>query len=332
MEIGHLPSLRERCVVVLMRHHALLEDIGHMPYTLVRRVLLKMSAEQLLRLERASPALLLEDEEAWQQLLKKDFPTNVHEVWVARKKDVYEYYLESVRELDARVLEDRTLVRSLLRAAVCKDPVLFKYRVPSRQLYQRYVHEDARRQELSAARLRQSTLQLQQEKQKTRITQLDDPLYLERELNAGRQRAAPQRSSIYLKSFRELRQRQAHFRSGGYDPTQRRIVRAPTPSVLPPESPHPAPQPAPMAAPPQKPAPPEHALPAATADEAPGPLAQRRRPSARRQPPPASPAKRRSALFSAPALSTLLPQQDDTDSDAGGRTSKKPRVYIHTPR
>ncbi|AAS50574.1 ABL197Cp [Eremothecium gossypii ATCC 10895] len=332
METGHPPSLQELCVVVLMRHHAQLEDIGHMPYALVRRVLLKMSAEQLLRLERASPALLLEDEEAWQQLLKKDFPTNVHEVWVARKKDVYEYYLESVRELGPQVLEDRALVRSLLRAAVCKDPVLFKYRVPSRQLYQRYVHEDARRQELSAARLRQSTLQLQQEKQKTRITQLEDPLYLERELNAGRQRAAPQRSSIYLKSFKELRQRQAHFRSGGYDPTQRRIVRVQTPSAQPAASLHPPPQSAPMAGSPQKPAPPEQPLAASPTPEAPGPLAQRRRPSARRQPPPASPAKRRSALFSSPALSTLLPQQDDTDSDTGGRPPKKPRVYIHTPR
>ncbi|AMD19448.1 HBR547Wp [Eremothecium sinecaudum] len=236
MKKRELPTLQDYCVLTLMRNRLLLEDVAHMPYRLIRPVLARLKADQLIRLEKTNAMLILADDEIWYELLKKDFPLNVHTQYVQRKNQVYEYYLNCIKDIEADLLEDRDLIKNHFHEAVKKDPVVFKYRLPSRLLYQQHQREMHKKQELSAERLRESVRQLQEEKEKSLITWLEEPLYAERA--TARSRPRPQRSHLYLKSYREHLKRREHFKSGGYDPTQRKVVRPASPaSPVSPESP-----------------------------------------------------------------------------------------------
>ncbi|AET40850.1 elongin A Ecym_6480 [Eremothecium cymbalariae DBVPG len=355
MKRADLLTLEKCCVLTLMRHHTLIDDVAHIPYALIRQVLQKLKAEQLVRLEKTNPLLILGDEEIWYDLLKKDFPLNVHEQYVSRKNQVYEYYLGCIKENDEKLLDDKPLVKNYFHENVKKDPVVFKYRLPSRLLYYKYQQEVAEKQELSAERLRQSVKQLQAEKEKMLITMLEDPIYVERELRSTKIKQHQNRSNLYLKSYKEHLKRQEHFKSGGYDPTKRRICKKPSPNEapnvtqLPPRS---KTTPKQTSFPPALPSPSPNSEanivtsspPEITSRQNPTrtSLLKRRKHSAQHKKSPSPPTsststtrKIKSTIFSSPTLSTLLTQQhaqeDQRKQNPQTEDVKKPRIYIHSP-
>ncbi|KAI1093474.1 RNA polymerase II transcription factor SIII subunit A-domain-containing protein [Rostrohypoxylon terebratum] len=68
-------SLVELCTKVCIRNVNEIYDIGDMPYSVVRPILLNVNdAQQLLQLEKASPQIQGDDSECWQRLIQRDFP------------------------------------------------------------------------------------------------------------------------------------------------------------------------------------------------------------------------------------------------------------------
>jgi hypothetical protein len=52
----------------------IINDIGRTPYHLIKPVLMKKTAKSLKQIEKISPQIILDSEELWKDLLKRDFP------------------------------------------------------------------------------------------------------------------------------------------------------------------------------------------------------------------------------------------------------------------
>ncbi|SCU98491.1 LAMI_0F14884g1_1 [Lachancea mirantina] len=219
------PSLCSLCEMSLMRNHLIVHDVANVPYRLIRNVLLKCKLDQLCKLEKSNVRLVFEDEEVWYELLKKDFPMHVHESSASKRDEICNFYAEFIEDNDPEFMRDTELMKKLLRAAVQKDPITLKYRVPSRMLYFKYQKDILRKQEASAQRLRLRTQELKQEKAKNQIVALEDPVYCEKQSKSSRSVNPTDRSGLFLKSYKESQKRQQLFRSGGFDASTQRPVR-----------------------------------------------------------------------------------------------------------
>lgn len=253
-----IKSLSSLCEISLMRNHLMLQNVANVPYRLVRNVLLKLKMEHLCKLEESNVLLIFEDEEAWVELLKKDFPMHVHDTYHRKRDEIVAFYADFVEKHDPPKSRDEELMRGFLRFAVRKEPATHKYKVPSRMLYFKYQEDMLRKQELSTQRLRMRMQEMQQEKEKKQIVPLDDPVYCERRTKAAARAGAAERSGLFAKSFKELQKRQLHFKSGGYDAKSRPVKRlafggqvgrpAPSPAAPSPAAPAPCAAPAPPVA------------------------------------------------------------------------------------
>lgn len=72
--MGKLLRLAEIAVRKCIKHVNQLEDIGDLPYHLVKPILMKMNAKQLQVVELNSSQLLPYSDELWVELIKRDFP------------------------------------------------------------------------------------------------------------------------------------------------------------------------------------------------------------------------------------------------------------------
>ncbi|KAJ5590214.1 hypothetical protein N7450_004186 [Penicillium hetheringtonii] len=69
------PSLRQLATATAIKHVKMLDDIGSLPYALVRPMLLKVdNPEKLHSMELLSPHLAEEDQELWLDFIKRDIP------------------------------------------------------------------------------------------------------------------------------------------------------------------------------------------------------------------------------------------------------------------
>ncbi|CUS22452.1 LAQU0S05e05666g1_1 [Lachancea quebecensis] len=221
----NIKSLSSLCEISLMRNHLMLQNVANVPYRLIRNVLLKVKMEHLCKLEESNVLLIFEDEEAWAELLKKDFPLHVHDTYNRKRDEIVAFYADFVEKHDPAKSRDGELMRGFLRFAVRKEPTTHKYKVPSRMLYFKYQEDMLRKQELSTQRLRMRMQEMQQEKEKKQIVALDDPVYCERRTKATARAGAGERSGLFAKSFKEHQKRQLHFKSGGYDAKSRPVKR-----------------------------------------------------------------------------------------------------------
>lgn len=73
--MGRLLKLTEIATRKCVRHVHQLDDIGILPYHLVKPILEKMNAKQLNVIEQNSPHLLPHSDELWVDLIKRDFPS-----------------------------------------------------------------------------------------------------------------------------------------------------------------------------------------------------------------------------------------------------------------
>ncbi|SCU90097.1 LADA_0F01794g1_1 [Lachancea dasiensis] len=216
-------SLRSICEVSLMRNHLAITNVANVPYRLIRNVLMKLKVDHLCKLEETNVLLIFEDEEIWRNLLAMDFPLHVGEAFQRKRDEIMAFYVSFVELHDPGILRDADLMRGFLRFAIKKDPESQKYRVPSRMLYFQYQEEMLRKQELSTQRLRMRMQELHDEKQKNQIVALEDPVFCEKRVNSTSK--ISERSSPFVKSFKEHQKRQQHFKSGGFDITKRPVKR-----------------------------------------------------------------------------------------------------------
>lgn len=117
-----------RCIQLASR----ITDVGDIPYHLVRPVLKKLNAKQLLTVEQNSPSIAPESDELWALLIERDFPD---------------------------------------RPAVLKKAILDSSAaaMPNKSQYEKYTSEREQLRASSAQRLRSLTSKLQREKSKNSI-------------------------------------------------------------------------------------------------------------------------------------------------------------------
>lgn len=125
-------SLYEIALWKCIQLSARITDVGDIPYPLVRPVLKRLNAKQLMVVEQNSPALMPESDELWSALIERDFP-------------------------------DRpSKAKKALVGADDGD-------MPNRLLYERYIDEREELRASSAQRLRKMTQKLQKEKSRNSI-------------------------------------------------------------------------------------------------------------------------------------------------------------------
>ncbi|KAH6660356.1 RNA polymerase II transcription factor SIII subunit A-domain-containing protein [Truncatella angustata] len=67
-------SLADLCTAVCIKNIREIQDVGGLPYHIVRPILMRLdSAAQLRAIEEASPHIALDNEECWQRLIRKNF-------------------------------------------------------------------------------------------------------------------------------------------------------------------------------------------------------------------------------------------------------------------
>lgn len=116
-----------KCIQLASR----ITDVGDIPYHLVKPVLKRLNAKQLISVEENSPAIKIDSDELWGGLIERDFP-------------------------------DRPALSKRLAAGDAE-------KMPNRTLYDRYTEERERLRASTAQRLRNLTQKLQKEKSKNSI-------------------------------------------------------------------------------------------------------------------------------------------------------------------
>jgi elongin-A len=106
-------SLYEQAKTATIRHIDLLTDVGYLPYSFMRPVLLKIeNPEQLRALEKTCPQLLGEDGEVWLKLIKRDIAN-----WEKRPHEPknpelwWKVYKKLKREVDQEAKEAEEVLR-----------------------------------------------------------------------------------------------------------------------------------------------------------------------------------------------------------------------------
>lgn len=69
-----VPRLTELCIRVLQSNVHQIQDVGDIPYEMLREVLPGCRVEQLREIEEVSPQIADEDDEIWETFFKRDFP------------------------------------------------------------------------------------------------------------------------------------------------------------------------------------------------------------------------------------------------------------------
>ncbi|KAH0557088.1 hypothetical protein GP486_005122 [Trichoglossum hirsutum] len=109
-------SLFEMSKAIAIKNVHAIDDIGDIPYDMVRPILMKIeNPKQLRALERKCPQIYGVDGEIWRELIKRDVPdweSKAHEL--NNPKDWYTVYKKLVRENEARIAADTEVLRRSL--------------------------------------------------------------------------------------------------------------------------------------------------------------------------------------------------------------------------
>ena len=94
---GDVPTLQSQCTQVLKENVDFIEEVGDIPYDILKPVLEMASVKTLMRIEDCNPQLMEETGELWEKLVKKHFFNKKREE------------MESSREMYERCTRERDL-------------------------------------------------------------------------------------------------------------------------------------------------------------------------------------------------------------------------------
>lgn len=216
------------CENALMQNYLQLKDLGDTRYQLIQRVLSKFSAQQLNDLEVLNPKLMLDDEDIWLKLLKKEFPQEVHERYTTNSGKIKNFFKSQLDEFNydySNLNLDNYIIYQQLGNTK-------KYKLPSKLIYMKLKQDYIAKEELAIENLRQRMKEIKKDKEQNQVVHIDEiiPVSNTRMKTIDK----PKRSKIFMKSQNELKNRQALFRDPQRMQLQRKsIIRAPKPIVPP---------------------------------------------------------------------------------------------------
>ncbi|KAJ5151071.1 uncharacterized protein N7482_010323 [Penicillium canariense] len=127
-----VPTLKHLATATAVKHVKLLNDIGNLPYALVRPILMKVdNPEKLHSMEVLSPQLAEEDQEIWLELIKRDIPQwNTYDL-PKHTNRWYEIYCdlraEVQRELDADAEKMKMAIDGIKSERARLEPEVMKH-------------------------------------------------------------------------------------------------------------------------------------------------------------------------------------------------------------
>lgn len=203
------------CENALMQNYLQLKDLGDTRYQLIQRVLSKFTAQQLNELEVLNPKLMLDDEDIWLKLLRKEFPQEVHERYTTNSGKIKNFFKTQLDEVNydySHLNLDNYIKYQQLGNTK-------KYKLPSKLIYMKLQQDYIQKEELAIENLRQRMKAIQKDKEQNQVVHIDDiiPVTNTRIKPIDK----PKRSKIFMKSQSELKNRQALFR----DPQRMQLQR-----------------------------------------------------------------------------------------------------------
>jgi hypothetical protein len=121
------------CIDVLIEHIDVIEEVGAIPFDVLRPVLEKCSAQQLKRLEFYNQHFIEDDDELWQKICRKDF----REALPRKGQSWRDLYMEKDQERESRLQHLSASIKSKMVATqepVRKAQVVgYVHRDPSRR-------------------------------------------------------------------------------------------------------------------------------------------------------------------------------------------------------
>ncbi|KAH3673011.1 hypothetical protein WICMUC_003964 [Wickerhamomyces mucosus] len=228
MALGVLP-LTTLCENVLLQNHLLIKDLGEIRYDLINRVLVKFNYIQLLKLEELNPQLMLEDEDIWLKLLKKDFPQNIHERFTTDSSKARLFFQFQLKELNY----DYSQINIENYLTKFQTSHNNKFKLPSKLLYLKYKQDLNKKEKESIQKLRQHMKSIAQSKDKHQVIHIDEVIptykYEKTSILPMRQINPPSnRSKLFLKAKDEAVRHSKFFQN----PVQISRVVKPTPQPI----------------------------------------------------------------------------------------------------
>lgn len=210
-------SLQESCLITLLRHHTSVEDISFVPYRLIQSLLRKVKAEQLIRLELTNPLIIFEDDEIWHNLIKKDFDPEFTYHYTSKKSDVLQYFKLAISDAlsdhpGASFSSDVTIdvLKNFVELILIRNKSGL-YRIPCRLVYEKLREEISEKDKRIAAKVRETTQRIQQEKKQIQITAMKEPgSVLSHRL---KNKLFESKSKVFVESLKDSQKRRQQFKA-----------------------------------------------------------------------------------------------------------------------
>lgn len=224
-----LLSLSSLCVNVLLQNHLLLTDLGDVRYPLIKKVLLKLSFQQLSNLESKNPMLIFEDDEIWDALIRKEFPQELNENFTTNKSKIWKFYEYQLNEFNFDVSQIDINHYINIKNQIHNGNKI-KYKLPSKLVYLKLLNDYQLKKEIAIENLRQRTIDNEKSKEKNKLILLNeiipttDNIY-HRRINSSNN--LPNRSKLFQKAHNEAKKHLNYFRN---PMNNARIIKVNTPS------------------------------------------------------------------------------------------------------
>ena len=140
------------CVNVILLNHYRLSDLGDVRYTLIKRVLLKLTAQQLMNLEQRNPMLIFEDNEIWESLVKKDYPQEVGQKFTNNRAKIRKFYELQLEEANSDY-SSLNLDHYINMSEVETNVPMKRYRLPNKLVYLKLQQDYEKKKELAIENL-----------------------------------------------------------------------------------------------------------------------------------------------------------------------------------
>lgn len=205
---GVLP-LRTLCENTLIRHHLLLKDLGDLRLSLIKRVLHRFTAHQLINLEQINPLLVLEDDDIWLVLLRREYPQDVHDKYTSQPLEIKKFYRRLLKGMGF----DITLINLDNYIQYHELHTTKQYRLPYRQVYSEIKQHYIDKQEEAIINLRKNMQKLERSKDNNRVIHLDEIIPVDGKRVLPVKRTVDNRSPLFQRAQLEAKKRRELFRN-----------------------------------------------------------------------------------------------------------------------
>ncbi|KAH3901536.1 uncharacterized protein SCODWIG_02514 [Saccharomycodes ludwigii] len=231
-----IPSLSLLAQIKLQQNIILLKDIGQVPYHIIRPILFKITDyKQLDLLESSNPLIIIDDDEVWYALIKKDFPNHALENYSMHKDKILSSLLKTVFKCKDKDLRDWVINNQIIQAkynsynfealhsnsnTTTSQPIIERYKIPSKLLYMKYRQDINKREQEAELKLKKTINDLQKSRQENSIIHLKNDEDIKQHLPKtssrvfkyrGDQQQNNTKSKLFLKSLNECRQYKRKF-------------------------------------------------------------------------------------------------------------------------